>query len=148
MLETDSFAMSENGSEKLPNSAQLPMAQLPATALQALYHEVTGKTENLTKRLTKNVQIKKDDLDRLVAMLHQQLQHYILPAGPTTTIKLSYHTKQSQLFSSWERFKIRDSATMDITSELVIKFEFLLSLPETQTPQSPYPIISGLCIAF
>lgn len=127
--------MSDYGSDRLPNDTHVPMAQLPATALQALYHAVTGKTENLSKRLTKNVLIRRDDINRLVDMLRQQMQHYVISAGPTTTVKLAYDNKRTQQFSSWERFSIQDSATMDISSELLIKHEFLLLLPETQTPQ-------------
>jgi hypothetical protein len=127
--------MNEHYSSMPSNDTHLPIAQLPATALQALYHAVTGKTENLTKRLTKSVIIRKDDVDRLVGMLRQQMQHYVITAGPTTTVKLIYANKQSQQFSSWERFGIQDASTMEITSDLTIKIEFLLQLPDTTAPQ-------------
>jgi hypothetical protein len=124
-----------SGHDSLTSDGHLPIAQLPATAMQALYHAVTGKTENLTKRLTKNVIIRRDDLDRLMAMLRQQMQHYVITSGPTITVKLIYANKQSQQFSSWERFAIQDASTMEITSEITIKHEFLLQLPDTSAPQ-------------
>jgi hypothetical protein len=127
--------MSGHDSEKPSSDELVPISRLPATALQALYHAVTGKTENLTERLIKSVIIRKHDIDRLVAMVEQQMQHYVLVAGPTTTIQLSFASKQTQQFSSWARFSIQNTSTLDITSELVIKFEFLLQLPDTSSPQ-------------
>ena len=75
---------------------------LPTTAVQALYHAATGKTENLTKQLTKAFIIRKNDLDQLHFKILQQLQHFTKLAGPTVTIKVQFHNQESQQFSSWE----------------------------------------------
>jgi hypothetical protein len=53
--------------------SSLPIASLPKTALQAIYHAVTGKTENLARSLTGNVVISSADVDRLYEMLLDQL---------------------------------------------------------------------------
>src|SRR5205814_4525790 len=42
---------------------------------------------------------------------------------------------ESQQFSSWRRFKLFDMVKAEIVSEVVIKFEFLIRLPDLTTPQ-------------
>jgi hypothetical protein len=50
-------------------------------------------------------------------------------------VKVSFHNEESQHFSSWERFKLFDSGKAEIVSEVVIKYEFLIRLPELKDPQ-------------
>ena len=113
----------------------LILNRVPTSALQALYHAATGKTENLEKRLTKNFIVRKDDVTQLYFKIMQQLEHFERVAGPTITVKVSFHNHEHQQFSSWERFAIFDTGKSEIVSDIVIKFEFLIRLPEQQTPQ-------------
>jgi hypothetical protein len=113
----------------------LVLNHVPASTLQAIYHAVTGKTENLEKRFTKNFVVRKRDLDQLYLKVLQQLEHFERIAGPTVTIKVSFHNGENQQFSSWERFKIFDSGKIEIVSDVVIKFEFIITLPESLKPQ-------------
>jgi hypothetical protein len=122
---------------------------LPATAIQALYHAATGKTENLTKRLSKNFIIRRSDLDQLYFKILQQLEHFEKIAGPTVTIKIVFNNKESQQFSSWDRFKLFDSSKKEIVSDVVLKFEFLIKLPDLPGPQRyilNIDIDSRLCV--
>ncbi len=111
------------------------MGGLPATAVQALYHAATGKTENLTKQLSKDFIVRKNDLDQLYFKIQQQLEHFEKVAGPTVTINVRFHNRESQQFSSWERFKFFDSGKAEIVSDVVLKFEFLIRMPELTKPQ-------------
>jgi hypothetical protein len=108
---------------------------VPASTLQALYHAATGKTENLQKQLTNNFIVHRNDIEQLYIKVLQQLVIFDCIAGPTVTIKVGFHNHESQQFSSWERFKIFDMGKAEIVSEVVIKFEFLIRLPDLTTPQ-------------
>ena len=113
----------------------LVIDRVPASAIQALYHAATGKTENLHKRLIKNFIVRKPDLEQLYFKVLQQLDHYERVAGPTITVKVSFHNHEHQQFSSWERFRLFDSSKAEIVSDVVIKFECLIRLPEQLDPQ-------------
>lgn len=121
-----------------PQNAQgdiLVIERAPASAIQALYHAATGKTENLQKRFTKNFIVRKNDIEQLYFKILQQLDHFERVAGPTVTIKISFHNHESQQFSSWERFKLFDSGKAEIVSDVVFKIEFLLRFPELSNVQ-------------
>ena len=123
-------------SEDVPgNSITLVATPLPASAVQALYHAATGKTENLTKRLTKNFIVTKDDLNQLYLKINQQLEHFEKIAGPTVTVNVKFANSEIQQFSSWERFSFFDSGTSEIISEIIVKFEFVIKLPDINDPQ-------------
>lgn len=111
------------------------LAPLPMSAVQALYHAATGKTENLRKSLTRNVLVKKSDLDQLRIKIHQQLEHFILVSGPTETVNISFTNQERQQFSSWERFDLYDSNKTEVINDVTLKFEFLIRLPGIENPQ-------------
>ncbi len=115
--------------------AQLAIETLPKAAIQALYHAVTGKTENYRKTLSGNVLINFVDIERLYQLICQQLEHYQLLAKPTVTVVLKTDNSRSLTYSSWERYKALEINTAEITSEVILKIEFVASLPNTPTPQ-------------
>jgi hypothetical protein len=114
---------------------ELQIYQLPKTALQALYHAVTGKTETYSRDLKKNVIIRYSDIEKLYNQIMQQIEHYKLVASPTITIVVKQDNNKSLQYSSWERFKLFQIHDNSITSEIHIKFEFLIDLPNTNAPQ-------------
>jgi hypothetical protein len=132
--------------------ANLPINKLPAAALQAIYHAVTGKTESLTKSFDGNVLIERDDIDNLYWMLQEQLNHYTRVCEPTTTIVVKYEDQKAVTYSSWERFQALQVHHLDVVSDIVVKIELVLRLPETGVDQrliinvlldSSLPVIKG-----
>jgi hypothetical protein len=67
--------------------------------------------------------------------IRQQTAHYQLLAEPTVTVIVKSKDSKKLQYSSWERFKEFSINSPDITSELIIKFEFLMQLPNTTSPQ-------------
>jgi len=108
---------------------------LPKTALQAIYHDITGKTENLSKRLSGDKLINLSNIDHLYAMIIEQIGQYDVMFGPTVTIVLKNINDKSITYSSWERFKNLMISNHDITSEIAIKFEFVIQNPQTSITQ-------------
>lgn len=108
---------------------------LPRTAVQALYHAVTGKTENLSKWLNGNVLISFSSIKSLYNMLCEQIQHYDLLAEQTVTIVTTDEEDRKVGYSSWARFEKLQAESQKITSDVSIKIEFVAKLPNTETPQ-------------
>lgn len=109
--------------------------KLPKNALQAIYHAVTGKTENLAKIIDGNVIIRFSDFDRLYSMIFDQTGVHTLEFDPTTTIVVKHANEKSVTYSSWERFKALQVNNHEVTSEITLKMEFVLISPGTKTPQ-------------
>lgn len=111
------------------------IVQLPISAIQALYHAVTGKTENLSQNFRGDFVVRKSDLDQLHTKIHQQLEQYETLAPPTVSVKVVLENQEHQQFSSWERFSAMDSSRAEVVSEVTVKYEFLLRLPNIENPQ-------------
>ncbi len=114
---------------------QVPMSHLPKTALQAIYHAVTGKTENITKTMRGNVLIKSQDFDDLYHFLQDQSGIHTCVVEPTVTVVVQDEVGRAITYSSWEKYKALSLPSKEITSEVSLRFEFLLQLPNTQHPQ-------------
>lgn len=114
---------------------RVPIDKLPTTALQAIYHAVTGKTESMTKQLTGSVIIERKDVQNLHGMLLDQLGQYQAVCDPTVTIVTKYDNDKSVTYSSWERFQALQVHHLDVTSEILIKIEVVLRLPSTPIDQ-------------
>ena len=119
----------------IPEDATLPIESLPKTALQAIYHAVTGKTESLSKELTGNVIVRMPDIDRLYGMLVDQLGIHEKVIDPTVTVLVKQENESTVTYSSWERFMELRVGSHEITSELTLKLEFVIHLPDTAHPQ-------------
>jgi hypothetical protein len=81
-------------------SDALSLDSLPKTALQAIYHAVTGKTESMSKSLRGNVLVTSADFDRLYQMLREQMGHYTLLAEPTVTVVVKCDSSRTVTYSS------------------------------------------------
>ena len=85
---------------------------MPKSAVQALYHAVTGKTERFSKELDGNVVVSRADVERLHHIVIQQIEHYDVIAKPTVTIVVKTANNKVYTYSSWERFaKIKVNTT-------------------------------------
>lgn len=117
------------------NDDSIQILSAPPSVIQAVYHAATGKTENLTRYVFKNFIVRKSDLDQLYMKLKQQIDLCETLAEPTVTVKLSFTNRETQLFSSWERFNLFDSGKMELIDDIIIKIEFILKIPKTEIIQ-------------
>lgn len=116
-------------------SSTLSIENMPKAALQAIYAAVTGKTERLSKRLKGNVRICHADVDRLYQSIRQHIEHLDVLAPPTVTVVVKTEDAQSFQYSSWERFEKLQANAFSVTSEVTLKVEFVMVLPNGLGPQ-------------
>lgn len=104
---------------------------VPASIVQAIYHEVTGKTETLSYLSNKAYLINYSDLDEFYHKLRQQLeQHHLI--GPTITVRVTYSGHKEDVFSSWERFSHISTGRVEPIQQISLTAEFLIALPLVQ----------------
>jgi hypothetical protein len=130
----------------------IQLDSLPKSVLQSIYNVVTGKTESMSKDIEGNVLIKSEDISRLYDMLLDQLCVYTKVVEPKSTVVVKHSNHKSVTYSSWERFNALQVNNNEITSEMIIRLESLLRLPDTPGPQrcvltinidSSLPVIVG-----
>jgi hypothetical protein len=119
----------------LDSEASALANSLPKTALQAIYHAVTGKTESLKKLIRGNVVIKKSDIDRLHYMIIDQTNIYDKLFSPVSTFVVRHSNDKSITYSSWERFNALQVNNHELTSDITLKYEFVIKLPCTDKEQ-------------
>jgi hypothetical protein len=117
------------------NNEIISLDSLPKSALQAIYHSVTGKTESMSKELTGNVVVNIDDIERLYQMFIDQLGIHQCIIDPTVTVVAKHENQKSYTYSSWKRFKNLRVNNHELTSEISIKLEFVIQIPGTPQPQ-------------
>lgn len=111
------------------------IGSLPKSAIQAIYHAVTGKTERYSKTLKGSVSIKFEDLQRLFDRMKQEIEHLDLLADPTVTVLIKTADSKAIRHSSWEHFQHLQENTIDVTSEVILKVEMVLKVKASDTPQ-------------
>jgi hypothetical protein len=117
-----------------PESA-ISITSLPPKALQAVYHAATGKVATTEKSLRRNVVIDNTAVENLYHRICQEFDVQNLLAEPTVTVVIRYDEDGSCSYSSWERFTKITSIEDKSTSAVELKFEAILKVPGTDTPQ-------------
>lgn len=104
-------------------------------AVQHIYNEITGRTEELSRTYTINHCVSFDDICQLNIKICQLYEQYnIVSKNCSVTI---YHVDdQKQVFSSFERFELYDRTTLSPVENIRIEYKFLIVLPKIQKPQS------------
>lgn len=120
----------------LPDSNHaLSLSELPNSALQAIYHAVTGKTESMSRDHYGNVVVRFHDIRNIVHQIVDQLKIHHNVCDPTITIVTKYDNEKSVTHSSWERFEKLQENQTDVTSEITIKLETVIRIPNTVSDQ-------------
>ncbi|KFJ43601.1 hypothetical protein IBE48_09800 [Francisella philomiragia] len=103
--------------------------------VQNIYNEITGKKESISKRFDNNYKISFNDIKQLnKKMLDISEQFNISNQNCNITI---YHTNdQKEIYSSFERFSIRDMSSTNPVESIELEYNFMILLPKTNTPKS------------
>lgn len=104
---------------------------VPTTIIQALYREITGKTEKMSRQFQRRVVIKLEDLRQLVYRLTQTLEQYDV-IEKNVSITLSHDGDDTLKFSSFERFTLYDQTKTSPIKYILITYEFLLKAARTE----------------
>ncbi|KAB7702896.1 hypothetical protein [Plesiomonas shigelloides] len=101
---------------------------------QDIYHQVTGRTEQIRKRYKDNLRIDMSQLQQLHYKIMQLCDvHTIVAQNETVSV---FHSKErKEQFTSFERFKAYNSSTSSPTVNLVLKYNFSIIPAGIRRPQ-------------
>lgn len=113
------------------------ISELPVSMqiYQAIYNDITGKTENITDEYNKYFDLSMEDLIQLKHKIFQFCEQYNVEAqNHNITV---YHIKATkERFSSFERFSKYNSSNTSPIEKIIIEFNLLIILPQLNKPQS------------
>lgn len=103
-------------------------------AIKPIFYLLTGKPDNLLKIYNRNVIITPECIKELNDLIHEKLDHFELN-GLVFTATVSYQNNKSVEFGSWNEFELNKWNIPDRTKSIMIKWDFLVKLPEYGSPQ-------------
>lgn len=114
---------SEQGDVVRVGESQSPVS---LKTYQAIYHQITGRTEQVRKRYSENLLI---DFSELKQLHHKVMQlcdvHHVIARNETISV---FHEKErKEQFTSFERFEAYNSSTTSPTVNIVLKYNFSLT---------------------
>ncbi|WP_133192675.1 hypothetical protein [Labrenzia sp. 011] len=95
--------------------------------MQALYSELTGKTEKISKSYSKPKIVNIDDILSISDKWNQFCEQYHT-TGSNITIEAKFSNGETQKFSSSDRFRIFDKSLPYTTESISIELKGRLSL--------------------
>lgn len=116
--------------ENLPPKA-FDFSSLPAPVMQAIYYEITGKTEAIIKGYREARKISVAEIEQISIKLHQICEQFkVVGEGCVYTVR---HTNSmTQKFSSLEKFKQYDESLPYVIDSIIIEYSVLIESSATK----------------
>jgi hypothetical protein len=108
--------------------------EFPIQVLQNIYHEITGKQEDISKSYTEAFQIELSDIEQLHLRITQALEQYNLCAI-NSGFKIYYANDSHDSYSSFDRFKSFGTGANSPTESVFLKYDFMFVLPKVKSTQ-------------
>ncbi len=103
--------------------------------LQNIYHELTGKTEEVSKSYNAPFQVVHGDFEQLNHRVSQVCEQYNIRAA-NCSITIYYVNDTQETFSSFEKFRAFNAGSTSPVESVLINYNFLILLPKLNQPQS------------
>lgn len=101
---------------------------------QDIYHQITGRTEQIRKRYSDNILLEMAELDQLHHKVMQLCDvHHVVARNETISV---FHEKErKEQFTSFERFRAYNANTASPCVNVVLKYNFSIVPAGIQRPQ-------------
>lgn len=109
-------------------------ARVPKENLKSLFYLIAGKPDSRIKTFKDPIQLRKDDLLELNHSISSKLATHNIDAV-ITTVKVGYEGSQLGEFGTWAEFEAHVFSEPEKVEEVVIKWDFLVSVREYMQPQ-------------
>lgn len=101
---------------------------------QAVYHQITGRTEQIAKRYSQNLLIESSEIEQLHHKVMQLCDIYTI-AARNEVVTVFHEKERKDQFSSFERFRIYNSNTSSPTASLLLRYNFAIIPSGLNKPQ-------------
>lgn len=108
---------------------------VPLQLLQSIYHELTGKTESLSKHYDEPFKFEFNDLEQLNHRLNQACEQYNINTS-NMSVTVYYTNDTQETFSSFDRFRGFNAGNASPVESVLLTYNFLILLPKVKAPQS------------
>ena len=116
--------------EGTPNEAKISLQ-----VLQGIYHELTGKTEDVSKSFDHAFKVQLGDFEQLNHRVTQCCEQYHIKAM-NCSVKTFYINDTQDTFSSFERFTAFNAGSTSAIESVLVTYNFLIVVPKVEKPQS------------
>lgn len=103
--------------------------------LQDIYHELTGKSEEVSKSYDDAFHVVANNLKQLNYRISQTMEQYRV-CSENCSVNVFYVNDTKDTFSSFNRFEAFNAGSSSSVESVLITYNFLLLLPKIQQPQS------------
>jgi len=110
-------------------------SRLSIQVLQGIYHELTGKSEDVSKSYEEPFQADLEDFRQLDHRIKQCCEQYNIQAS-NCSVKVFYVDDTAETFSSFERFNAFNAGSTSPVESVLLTYNFLIVLPKVEKPQS------------
>lgn len=107
---------------------------MPIKLYQAVYHQITGRTEQIRKRYSENLLIEFGELEQLHHKIMQLCDVHRVVAS-NEIISVFHEKERKEQFTSFERFKSYNSNSSSPTLTVVLKYNFSIVPAGVDKPQ-------------
>lgn len=109
-------------------------SQVSVKAYQDIYHQITGRTEQIRKRYSDNILVEFTDIEQLHFKVMQLCDvHHVVARNETVSV---FHARErKEQFTSFERFRIYNSNATSPSVNVVLKYNFSITPGGLQKPQ-------------
>lgn len=105
---------------------------------QDIYHQITGKTEQINQKFSKNLLIEFSDIEQL-HMKMMQVREVLNVLACNETITIFHDNERKESFTSFERFRQYNSSSVSPTTSLALQYNFSI-MPGGLTQAREYTI--------
>ncbi|MBD1583346.1 hypothetical protein [Pseudoalteromonas sp. S16_S37] len=123
----------QNSNEIQVENAGKLIGSLPKESLKSLFYLCVGKPDSRTKVFSSAVFLEKDDIIELNECITRKLKIHNIDAQ-ITTVSVGKGTDISE-FGTWREFEEHHWHEPECIEELVIKWDFMITLPDYKIPQ-------------
>ena len=103
--------------------------------LQSIYNELTGKSEEVTRRYDIPIRVTLEDFIQLNHHVEQMCEPMHIQSK-TLSVTVYYDEDTRETFSSFERFRIMDTSSLRPVERIIFKYNFLIIPPKSRKPQN------------
>ncbi len=103
--------------------------------IQDIYNEFTGKTEEISQGYSKSYQVSLSDIEQLNSKITQLQEQYNI-CSKNCSVSIYYYEDTREVFSTFERFRMYDSSRLSPVESVLLKYDFLIKLPQTNRLQN------------